>query len=56
MVKTEHALLSIILLSLLLRLPNLEVLPYWDWDEGVNQNIAWNLGEGKAQWFALNYV
>jgi 4-amino-4-deoxy-L-arabinose transferase-like glycosyltransferase len=56
MAKTLHALFFIILLGLLLRLPYLDVLPYWDWDEGVNQNIAGNLADGKSQWFSLKYV
>lgn len=45
----------ILLIALALRLPNLERIPYWYWDEGVNMNIAWNLVNGRALWFSLKF-
>jgi len=45
----------ILFIALALRLPNLEAIPYWYWDEGVNMNIAWNLVNGRALWFSLKY-
>ncbi len=52
----RYASISIILLiALALRLPNLERVPYWYWDEGVNMNIAWNLVNGMALWFSLKF-
>ena len=52
----RYALILIILLiALALRLPNLEKIPYWYWDEGVNMNIAWNLVNARALWFSLKF-
>jgi len=47
--------LLILTIALSFRLPNLERIPHWYWDEGVNMNIAWNLVNGKALWFSLEY-
>ena len=40
---------------LAVRVPQLEVLPHWYWDEGVNLNVAWNLSLGRARMFAMQY-
>ena len=45
----------ILLLGIIFRIWNLEVIPHWYWDEGVNMNIAWNLANGRMQWFSLSY-
>ncbi|MEA1924688.1 MAG: glycosyltransferase family 39 protein [Candidatus Altiarchaeota archaeon] len=47
--------LAVLLVSILFRFPNLELMPSWMWDEGVNMNISWNLSEGRMQWFTLTY-
>lgn len=46
----------IFVIGILLRVWNLDVIPEWDWDDGVNMNIAWNLINGRLQWFSLGYV
>ncbi|MFH0859668.1 MAG: glycosyltransferase family 39 protein [Candidatus Altiarchaeota archaeon] len=46
-------LLLSILAYLLFRLPDLGVMPYWDWDEGVNMNMAYNVAYGRPLWFTL---
>ena len=48
--------LLILLSVIILRIPNLETIPYWHWDEGVNMNISHNLSEGRLLWFSLRYV
>ncbi|MFC2162753.1 ArnT family glycosyltransferase [Candidatus Altiarchaeota archaeon] len=54
--KVFYCILALVfLLALALRLPNLYVIPHWDWDEGVNMNYAWNLAQGRLQWFTLKY-
>ncbi len=40
----------------ILRTWDLGVIPSWDYDEGVNVNIAWNLAHGKLSWFNLEYT
>jgi 4-amino-4-deoxy-L-arabinose transferase-like glycosyltransferase len=45
----------IFLLAAVIWLPNLEVVPQWYWDEGVNLNYAKNLAEGRLLWFTLKY-
>ncbi|OYT26498.1 MAG: hypothetical protein B6U97_03715 [Candidatus Altiarchaeales archaeon ex4484_96] len=57
MMDNKHKImLSLVLLSgIILRLPYLELMPSWMWDEGVNMNISWNLASGRAQWFTLTY-
>ena len=45
----------IILITATLRLPDLSILPKWDWDEGVHFNIAHNLQEGRSEWFSIRY-
>lgn len=47
---------AIILVTLLIRAYNIETIPTWNWDEGVNLNIASNLADGKSQQFALKYT
>jgi len=54
--KEKVALAAAIAVALFLRVYDIEVMPAWDWDEGVNLNIASNLAEGRAQQFALKYV
>lgn len=49
-------LLAIISIGIILRVWNLETIPHWFWDEGVNMNIAWNLANGRMQWFCLQYA
>ncbi len=49
------SLFIILFIALAIRLPNLEQLPHWYWDEGVNMNIAWNLINGRALWFSMRY-
>ncbi len=51
----KKILLLVFVLAVLLRVTNLYTLPRWDWDEGVNMNIAWNLVQGKAQMFCISY-
>lgn len=46
----------ILLLTLFLRAYDIEAMPNWYWDEGVNLNTASNLVDGKAQQFALKYA
>lgn len=46
---------AVILACLFFRLPNLESTPSWDWDEGVNLNIAWNLANSQMQNYAITY-
>ena len=53
--KNFKILLLILLLGITFRIWNLETIPHWYWDEGVNMNIAWNLANGKMQWFCLSY-
>ena len=48
-------LIIIILIAILFRTVNLETIPHWDWDEGENLNIAWNLANGRMQDFAISY-
>lgn len=48
-------LLAIIGISIFLRFWNLESIPRWDWDEGVNLDIANNLADGRMQWACLSY-
>jgi len=48
-------LIIIILIAILFRTVNLEFIPHWDWDEGENLNIAWNLANGRMQDFAISY-
>ena len=43
------------LLFLTLRLPNLPTTPAWDWDEGVNLNVSWNLSLGRTVMFSMRY-
>jgi 4-amino-4-deoxy-L-arabinose transferase-like glycosyltransferase len=47
---------AVLLLAVALRAYNLETLPTWNWDEGVNLNIAANLADGRMQQFALKYT
>ena len=54
--KNFKILLLILLLGTTFRAWNLETIPHWYWDEGVNMNIAWNLTNGKMQWFCLQYA
>lgn len=54
--KTEYLLLlAILFIGIILRVPDLEVIPTWQWDEGTNQNIAWNLAGGRLQWYCLTF-
>lgn len=46
----------IFVLAFILRFWNLEAVPEWHWDEGVNMNISWNLVNGRLLWFSLFYV
>jgi 4-amino-4-deoxy-L-arabinose transferase-like glycosyltransferase len=48
-------LLCIVAASAFLRVWNLESIPQWDWDEGVNLDIANNLANGRMQWACLSY-
>lgn len=48
-------LFTILILAGIFRIPNLQEMPHWAWDEGANMNIASNLAEGKMQWFSLEY-
>lgn len=48
-------LLLIVFVSIMFRSVSLNTVPAWDWDEGANLNIAMNLLEGRAQWFALKF-
>jgi len=48
--------LLILILAILLRIYNLEVIPHWFWDEGVNMHYSWNIVHGKLQWFCLSYA
>lgn len=48
-------LLIIIVSSIFLRFWNLGSIPHWDWDEGVNMDISWNLINGRLQWGCLSY-
>jgi len=52
----RHLLALILLLALALRLPNIESIPKWDWDEGSFHNVAANLAQGRAQMFAVRYA
>jgi len=54
--QTLLILLVILSISLTFRIWNLETIPHWYWDEGVNMNIAWNLANGKMQWFCIRYA
>jgi len=47
---------AIMLVCALFRVVNLESIPAWHWDEGVNLNIASNLLEGESRWFSLRYL
>ncbi|VVB54755.1 Dolichyl-phosphate-mannose-protein mannosyltransferase [uncultured archaeon] len=51
----DRRLLVVLLLALVLRTVNVETIPYWHWDEGVNLHLAWNLAHGESRWFALAY-
>lgn len=53
--KTKLLLLLILLIGTILRLQNIESIPRWDYDEGVNMNIARNLVNGKLLLFNLTY-
>ncbi len=50
------ALALIVALSVFFRYYSLGDTPHWDWDEGVNMNIAEYLADGKIQVFALKYA
>lgn len=56
----RHSPWTIFLLTLsigiILRVWGLGVIPSWDYDEGVNINIAWNLVHGSLSWFNLEYT
>lgn len=57
--KRNHCLLflfAILLIGIVLRSWNLETIPHWFWDEGVNMHISWNLANGRMQWFCLKYA
>ena len=49
-------LLLILCIGALFRVWNLETVPSWDYDEGVNMNIAWNLAHFRLLWFNLEYT
>jgi 4-amino-4-deoxy-L-arabinose transferase-like glycosyltransferase len=49
-------LLLILCIGVLFRVWNLETIPSWDYDEGVNINIAWNLAHLRLLWFNLEYT
>ncbi|MCK4491700.1 MAG: glycosyltransferase family 39 protein, partial [Candidatus Altiarchaeales archaeon] len=54
--KREYLLLlAILFIGILLRVHDLDVIPAWQWDEGTNQNIAWNLSGGRLQWYCLTF-
>jgi 4-amino-4-deoxy-L-arabinose transferase-like glycosyltransferase len=48
--------LLILSIGIILRVWDLGVIPSWDYDEGVNINIAWNLVHGSLSWFNLEYT
>jgi len=52
----KNVIAIVLLIAITLRACNLETLPSWNWDEGVNLNIAANLAEGRMQQFALKYT
>jgi len=56
MASSNAGLIPVFLIACLLWLPNIGVLPAWDWDEGYNLNYAKNLGEGRLLWFSLKYA
>ncbi|VVB54756.1 Dolichyl-phosphate-mannose-protein mannosyltransferase [uncultured archaeon] len=51
----DRRIFLILLVAFFLRAINLETVPFWQWDEGVNNHIAWNLAHGESRWFALAY-
>jgi 4-amino-4-deoxy-L-arabinose transferase-like glycosyltransferase len=53
--KDIFLLLVIVLVGVFFRSWNLESIPRWDWDEGVNLDIANNLADGRMQWACLSY-
>lgn len=54
--KREYLLLlAILFIGVFFRVSNLDVIPAWHWDEGTNQNIAWNLAGGRLQWYCLTF-
>jgi hypothetical protein len=53
-VLTQYLLLAVIILvGAYLRLVNLRTNPGWYPDEGSNLNVAWNLWQGRFQYFAI---
>lgn len=46
---------AVVFVAVFVRSVNLDHVPRWDWDEGVNLDITLNLVEGKSQMFALKY-
>jgi len=54
--KTLPALAAVLILASVLRLPGIESIPRWDWDEGYNRNYASHLSEGRMRWFSINYA
>ena len=52
----KRAVFLILLLAAVLRLPNLETIPFWEFDEGYNLNYAWNLANGHIVWYTIRYA
>jgi|GEM_PF-1402514 len=48
-------LLIVLIIALILRVPFLNSIPVWYWDEGAMLSLASNLLEGRMQLFALKY-
>ncbi len=53
--KAALCLLAILAVGAAFRFWSLGTLPHWDFDEGVNLDIADNLANGRMQWAALRY-
>lgn len=54
--KIGAAELSLLLIWLVIWTPNLESMPHYFWDEGVNLNYAVNQHGGNSLWFSLKYA
>jgi 4-amino-4-deoxy-L-arabinose transferase-like glycosyltransferase len=54
--KNKALLLLIVFLAAFFRFSDLGLCPSWDYDEGVNMNISWNLLNGQFLWFNHKYA
>ncbi|MFH1126305.1 MAG: glycosyltransferase family 39 protein [Candidatus Altiarchaeota archaeon] len=47
---------GVLLLSMLFRFYNLDIVPKWDFDEGYNMRYSYDLLNGEILWFSIKYT